>query len=200
MTVPPYTDDPEGARPYFRKLRDTPRSGLPARNLPAVQLDLLSMGMSHDFEVAIEEGSTCVRIGTAIFGTRPQTMIPIRDHAVGRDFPSQGASLAPARTPSPESVGDALEAGAHCPSRRRPRQRGLHRLSRRIFECSAFVSYDSRRRIQPPKVDSCCRAARRAGGRKAARDPRLILSMFSRQEAPRTRRRSGFSLLILPLT
>ena len=71
MTVPPYTNDPEGARPYFRRLR-TLRDRLAARNLPAVQLDLLSMGMSHDFEIAIEEGSTCVRIGTAIFGTRAQ--------------------------------------------------------------------------------------------------------------------------------
>jgi pyridoxal phosphate enzyme (YggS family) len=71
MTVPPYTEDPEGARPYFRKLREL-RDKLAARNLPAVGLDELSMGMSHDFEVAIEEGSTCVRIGTSIFGERAQ--------------------------------------------------------------------------------------------------------------------------------
>ena len=70
MTVPPFTDDPEGARPYFRQLREL-RDRLAARDLPAVKLDVLSMGMSHDFEVAIEEGSTCVRIGTASFGTRP---------------------------------------------------------------------------------------------------------------------------------
>ncbi len=70
MTVPPFTDDPEGARPYFRQLREL-RDRLAARNLPAIKLDVLSMGMSHDFEVAVEEGSTCVRIGTAIFGTRP---------------------------------------------------------------------------------------------------------------------------------
>ena len=69
MTVPPYTDDPEGARPYFRKLCEL-RDRLAARNYPAVSLDELSMGMSHDFEAAIEEGSTCVRIGTAIFGER----------------------------------------------------------------------------------------------------------------------------------
>jgi pyridoxal phosphate enzyme (YggS family) len=69
MTVPPFTDDPEGARPYFRRLREL-RDRLLARNLPCVSLAILSMGMSHDFEVAIEEGSTCVRIGTAIFGTR----------------------------------------------------------------------------------------------------------------------------------
>ncbi len=69
MTVPPFTDDPEGARPYFRKLREL-RDAIAARKLPAVAMSQLSMGMSHDFEVAIEEGSTCVRVGTAIFGER----------------------------------------------------------------------------------------------------------------------------------
>ncbi len=69
MTVPPFTDDPEGARPYFRKVREL-RDAIAARNLPAVAMAELSMGMSHDFEVAIEEGSTCVRVGTAIFGQR----------------------------------------------------------------------------------------------------------------------------------
>ena len=69
MTVPPFTDDPEGARPYFRNVRDL-RDEIAGKNLPQVSMDTLSMGMSHDFEVAIEEGSTCVRIGTAIFGTR----------------------------------------------------------------------------------------------------------------------------------
>jgi uncharacterized pyridoxal phosphate-containing UPF0001 family protein len=69
MTVPPYTEDPEGARGYFRNLRQL-RDRIAARNLPSVALDVLSMGMSHDFEVAIDEGSTCVRIGTAIFGER----------------------------------------------------------------------------------------------------------------------------------
>ncbi len=68
MTVPPYTEDPEGARPYFRKLREL-RDALARRGF---ELDQLSMGMSHDFEVAIDEGSTCVRVGTAIFGERPQ--------------------------------------------------------------------------------------------------------------------------------
>jgi PLP dependent protein len=71
MTVPPFTEDPEGARPYFRQLREL-RDRLAARNFSAVSFDQLSMGMSHDFEVAIEEGSTCVRIGTAIFGARPK--------------------------------------------------------------------------------------------------------------------------------
>ena len=69
MTVPPFTDNPEGARPFFRKLRAL-RDTIAARKLPAVTMDQLSMGMSHDFEVAIEEGSTCVRVGTAIFGER----------------------------------------------------------------------------------------------------------------------------------
>lgn len=66
MTIPPYFDDPEKARPYFkrlRKLRD--EAGKKGFNLPE-----LSMGMSNDFEVAIEEGATMVRIGTAIFGER----------------------------------------------------------------------------------------------------------------------------------
>jgi PLP dependent protein len=71
MTVPPHTKDPEGARPYFRQFR-TLRDQIAARNLPAISMEILSMGMSHDFEVAIEEGSTCIRIGTAIFGERPK--------------------------------------------------------------------------------------------------------------------------------
>jgi pyridoxal phosphate enzyme (YggS family) len=71
MTIPPFTEDPEGARPYFRKLREL-RDRIAARNLPGVHMDVLSMGMSHDFEVAIEEGSTCVRVGTAIFGSRKE--------------------------------------------------------------------------------------------------------------------------------
>lgn len=69
MTIPPYCDDPEAARFYFRKLREL-RDGISqriGRTLPA-----LSMGMSHDFEVAIEEGATEIRIGTALFGQRDQ--------------------------------------------------------------------------------------------------------------------------------
>ncbi len=69
MTIPPFAEDPEQARPYFRKLR-TLRDSL-AQRYPRFPLDELSMGMSHDFSVAIEEGATCVRIGTAIFGARP---------------------------------------------------------------------------------------------------------------------------------
>jgi PLP dependent protein len=69
MTVPPFTDDPDGARSYFRRLREL-RDAIAKRKLSGVASDVLSMGMSHDFEVAIEEGSTCVRVGTAIFGER----------------------------------------------------------------------------------------------------------------------------------
>lgn len=61
MTMPPWSDDPEASRPYFRRLRElAAEHGLPQ----------LSMGMSHDLGTAIEEGSTCVRVGTALFGKR----------------------------------------------------------------------------------------------------------------------------------
>ena len=69
MTIPPFTDDPEEARPYFHRLREM-RDQIASRRLPSVAMDVLSMGMSHDFEIAIEEASTCVRVGTAIFGER----------------------------------------------------------------------------------------------------------------------------------
>jgi len=69
MTIPPFTDDQQQARPYFRKLREL-RDRISSRRLPSIAVDVLSMGMSHDFEVAIEEGSTCVRVGTALFGER----------------------------------------------------------------------------------------------------------------------------------
>ena len=69
MTIPPFTEDAHQARPYFRKLRSL-RDQIAAQHRPAVFMNVLSMGMSHDFEIAIEEGSTCVRVGTAIFGQR----------------------------------------------------------------------------------------------------------------------------------
>jgi len=69
MSVPPYTEDPEGSRGYFRQIRQI-RDSIAARALPTIGTAVLSMGMSHDFEVAIEEGATCVRVGTAIFGER----------------------------------------------------------------------------------------------------------------------------------
>jgi pyridoxal phosphate enzyme (YggS family) len=69
MTLPPVPDTPEDARPWFRRLRDL-RDGWLAAGVPPAMLRELSMGMSGDFEVAIEEGATLVRIGTAIFGSR----------------------------------------------------------------------------------------------------------------------------------
>ena len=70
MTLPPIPESPEDARPWFRRLREWRDERL-AAGVPAPMLAELSMGMSGDFEVAIEEGSTMVRIGTAIFGSRP---------------------------------------------------------------------------------------------------------------------------------
>ena len=69
MLLPPWTDNPEDSRTWFRRLREL-RDGLAAAGIPPARLRELSMGMSHDFEVAVQEGSTLVRIGTAIFGAR----------------------------------------------------------------------------------------------------------------------------------
>lgn len=69
MTLPPYFDDPEEVRPFFRGLRDL-ADRIGALKIPGIRMDELSMGMSHDFPVAVEEGATLVRIGTAIFGER----------------------------------------------------------------------------------------------------------------------------------
>jgi len=69
MVLPPWSDDPEAARPYFRRLREL-RDRLVSEGTDASLLARLSMGMSHDFEVAIQEGATDVRVGTAIFGRR----------------------------------------------------------------------------------------------------------------------------------
>jgi pyridoxal phosphate enzyme (YggS family) len=69
MTLPPFFESPEGTRPYFRRLREL-IEGLNDGRPHEHRLSELSMGMSHDFEVAIEEGATMVRVGTAIFGAR----------------------------------------------------------------------------------------------------------------------------------
>jgi pyridoxal phosphate enzyme (YggS family) len=69
MLLPPWHEDQEQTRPWFVRLREF-RDGLIAEGVPAGALRHLSMGMSHDFEAAIEEGSTIVRVGTAIFGQR----------------------------------------------------------------------------------------------------------------------------------
>lgn len=69
MTMPPFFDDPEGARPFFSELRRL-AGEVAAEEIPGVEMAELSMGMSGDFEVAIEEGATLVRVGSAIFGER----------------------------------------------------------------------------------------------------------------------------------
>ena len=69
MTMAPFVEDPEGARPHFRRLRTLRDAWVAQTGWP---LDVLSMGMSHDFEVAVEEGATLVRVGTALFGKRPK--------------------------------------------------------------------------------------------------------------------------------
>jgi uncharacterized pyridoxal phosphate-containing UPF0001 family protein len=69
MLLPPWFDDPELARPYFRRLREL-RDRMVAEGIDRAHLGDLSMGMSHDLEVAIQEGATLVRVGTAIFGKR----------------------------------------------------------------------------------------------------------------------------------
>lgn len=69
MCIAPFVDDPEENRPHFRRMREK-RDELAALNIPGTEINDLSMGMTGDFEVAIEEGATLVRVGTAIFGER----------------------------------------------------------------------------------------------------------------------------------
>jgi pyridoxal phosphate enzyme (YggS family) len=70
MCIPPMVEDPDDARPYFAQLRQLAEQ-IAREQIPGVAMRELSMGMSHDFEVAIEEGATMVRVGSAIFGPRP---------------------------------------------------------------------------------------------------------------------------------
>jgi pyridoxal phosphate enzyme (YggS family) len=70
MTMPPFFEDPEASRPYFVELRKLGER-LAKEKIPRISMEELSMGMSNDFEVAVEEGATLVRVGTAIFGPRP---------------------------------------------------------------------------------------------------------------------------------
>lgn len=83
MAIPPATSDPEAARPYFRRLSELARSqaGL---GLHRVRMEHLSMGMSQDYAIAVEEGATMVRLGTAIFGPRPKPV-----GRVTRDAPAR---------------------------------------------------------------------------------------------------------------
>ena len=69
MTIAPYVDDPEENRLYFRQIREL-SVDIAFKRIDNVSMNVLSMGMTGDFEVAIEEGATCVRVGTAIFGER----------------------------------------------------------------------------------------------------------------------------------
>lgn len=68
MCIPPFFDEPDQGRVFFRRLREL-RDALERRY--QIQFPVLSMGMSHDFEAAIEEGATQIRLGTALFGARP---------------------------------------------------------------------------------------------------------------------------------
>ena len=70
MTIPPFDRNPETSRPYYARLREL-RDTCSSLNIPRICLDELSMGMSNDYEVAIEEGATLVRVGTGLFGRRP---------------------------------------------------------------------------------------------------------------------------------
>jgi pyridoxal phosphate enzyme (YggS family) len=74
MTIAPYTEDPESNRQYFKGLREL-KDRINAMNIDGVSMDTLSMGMTGDYEVAIEEGATFVRVGTGIFGERDYTHI-----------------------------------------------------------------------------------------------------------------------------
>jgi pyridoxal phosphate enzyme (YggS family) len=69
MAIPPFFEEADEARPHFRRLREL-AAEVSALGIPSIEIKHLSMGMSHDFEIAIEEGATLVRIGTAIFGSR----------------------------------------------------------------------------------------------------------------------------------
>jgi uncharacterized pyridoxal phosphate-containing UPF0001 family protein len=69
MTVPPFRQNLEAVRPYFRQLREL-RDQVNEARMPKIRLNELSMGMTHDFTIAVEEGATIVRVGTALFGPR----------------------------------------------------------------------------------------------------------------------------------
>lgn len=83
MTIAPWTNDPEKVRPVFRKLKELKKQ---CEDLQQKELPHLSMGMSGDFEVAIEEGSTLIRIGTALFGPRPT----LRERRTAASSPEEG--------------------------------------------------------------------------------------------------------------
>ena len=101
MVIPPFFDDPEQVRPYFRRLRELAHE-IDSKNIPNVSMQELSMGMSHDFEVAIEEGATLIRVGTAIFRSETaQVPSHLRlDNAplpLGRGWPAKAAFISRSR-------------------------------------------------------------------------------------------------------
>ncbi len=73
MTVAPYTDEPESNRIYFKKMKDL-SVDISSKNIDNISMNILSMGMTGDFEIAIEEGATHIRVGTGIFGARDYTI------------------------------------------------------------------------------------------------------------------------------
>jgi hypothetical protein len=83
MLLPPWSDDPEQSRPWFVRLREF-RDRLVKDGVPASALRHLSMGMSHDYQAAVEEGSTMVRVGTAIFGARRAPQLPATEEEKGQ--------------------------------------------------------------------------------------------------------------------
>ena len=104
-------------------------------------------------------------------------MIPIHDTPAGATFQVKVHPRA-RKNAITGVVGDALKLALTAPPVEGRANEACIAFLAEFFECSAFVSYDSRRRIQPPKVDSRCRRAGRAGRRKAARDPRLNYRCF----------------------
>ena len=82
MTIAPFVDDPEDNRVYFRKLRDLSLD-IQSKSIDNIDMSVLSMGMTNDYEVAVEEGATLVRVGTGIFGARNYNILKENDHGKG---------------------------------------------------------------------------------------------------------------------
>jgi len=118
MTIPPYHESTELSRPYFMTLRRVAER-INKENLPNVSMHELSMGMSHDFEVAIEEGATIVRVGSAIFGERQPKITPdqqappkskIKEKSVGKE--TANATTKKAKKPEDKTMATATKKPA----------------------------------------------------------------------------------------
>ncbi len=125
------------------------------------------MGMSHDFEVAIEEGSTCVRLGTAIFGDAHHAMIPIRDTPSGATFQVKVHPRAK-KNAITGVVGDALKLALTAPPVEGRANEACIAFLAEVLNVPAFVGYDSRRGNQQKQSDSYRRCVSRSSGRSAA--------------------------------